>query len=104
MKYYVKIIMLCWLSVGAVRVQGQEVQFVSPAVESAVRHHLNVSDEASIGFSQLDTITYLDLSRRGVTDTQDLILMPNLRVLNLSDNSVNDLRPLAVLDSLEYVN
>ena len=103
MRNYIMMILLAMLSL-AIEVKGQEVNFTSPAVERAVRHHLNIDDEAAISFSQLDTITYIDLSRRGVTDTRDLMLMPKLRVLDLSDNMVNDLHPIAMLDSLEYVD
>ena len=104
MKDYIMILSICLLSLATLNAQGQEVPFKSSVMEGAVRQHLNINEGATISFSQLDTITFLDLSRRGVTDIQDLMLMPNLRVLNLSDNAVSDLRPLAVLDSLEYVN
>ena len=102
MKNYIKIVLalLCLVA----KAQGQDVNFVSPVVEKGVRQHLGISEDTAISFSQLDTITFLDLSRRGVTDIQDIKLMPNLRVIDLSDNAVKDLRPLAVLDSLEYVD
>lgn len=102
MKNYIKIVLalLCLVA----KAQGQDVNFVSPVVEKGVRQHLGISEDTAISFSQLDTITFLDLSRRGVTDIQDIKLMPNLRVIDLSDNAVKDLHPLAVLDSLEYVD
>ena len=103
MRNYIMIISLAMLSLAA-RVQGQEIKFMSPAVEKAVRQHLSINDETAISFSQLDTITYIDLSRRNVTDTKDLMLMPNLRIIDLSDNMVDDLRPIAMLDSLAYVD
>ncbi len=93
----------CWLSV-MVKAQGQEVSFLSSAVEDGIRQHLHLSEEASINFLQLDTITSLDLSKRGITDIDDLVLMPNLRRLDLNNNMVDDLHPLTVLDSLEWVD
>ena len=102
MRNYIIIIVACLLSV--MNVEGQGLNFKSPAVEGAVRRHLNISEGAALSFSQLDTITFLDLSHREVTDIQDVLLLPNLRVLDLSDNMVNDLHPIAMLDSLEYVD
>ena len=102
MKNYLMII-LALLSM-VVKAQTQELIFVSPEVEKGIRQHLEIGEEEAISFSQLDTITFLDLSRRGVTDVRDLMLMPNLRILDLSDNRVNALHPIAMLDSLEYVD
>ncbi len=87
-----------------VKVQGQELSFISPLVEEGIRQHLNIPEEQQISFTQLDTITKLDLSRRGITDIYDLVLMPKLRSLDLHDNRIEDLRPLTVLDSLEWVD
>lgn len=101
MKRYMIIIIACLAVVSA---HGQEVTFLSPEVEGGVRQHLGFTESQQIGFAQLDTITTLDLSRRGITDVRDLVLMPKLRTLDLSDNSVEDLQPIAVLDSLEWVD
>lgn len=103
MKNFILLIIACWLS-GAVKTQAQELTFISPLVEEGIRDHLNFTEEQPIGFAQLDTITTLDLSRRGITDIRDLILMPKLRWVDLSDNMVENLQPLAVLDSLEWVD
>lgn len=103
MRSYIKIIIACWLLVSA-NAQGQELTFISPEVESGVRQHLGLSDEESISFAQLDTITTLNLSHRGISDIHDLVLMPQLHNLDLSDNMVDDLQPLSVLDSLEWLD
>lgn len=103
MGYYILIILACWLFVPE-KVQGQEVTFLSPIVEDGIRQHLGLTEGENIRFEQLDTITTLDLSKRGVTDIYDLVLLPKLRNLDLSDNMVDDLKPLNVLDSLEWVD
>ncbi len=103
MRKFIMIISLAMLSL-AIKVQGQELRFISPVVEKGIRQHLNITEEETISFSQLDTITFLDLSRRGITNIQDLKLLPNLRTLDLSENMVDDLQPLAILDSLEWVD
>ena len=102
-KYYLSIILFSWL-LGIATVHGQEVTFVSPQIEDAVRQHIPLTDLEQICFAQLDTITTLNLSRRGITDIHDIMLMPKLRMIDLSDNLVDDLQPLSVLDSLEWVD
>lgn len=102
MRYSIIMIVGLWLSVA--HAQGQEVAFASPSVEEGVRQHLGFTEEEPIGFTQLDTITTLDLSHRGITDIRDVVLMPKLRMLDLSDNRVADLQPLCALDSLEWVD
>lgn len=97
------IIITYWL-LTVLKAQGQELTFISPLVEEGVRKHLNFAEDKQISFLQLDTITTLDLSRRGITDIRDLVLMPKLRTLDLSDNQIEDLRPLTVLDSLEWLD
>lgn len=103
MKKYITLILFCWLS-GLTKAYGQEVTFASPQVEECVRLHIPLADGEQICFEQLDTITTLNLSKRGITDIHDLLLMPKLRLVDLSDNLVDDLQPLAVLDSLEWVD
>ena len=98
-----KIIILCLLSV-AYQAHGQEVTFISPAVEEGIRQHLQISEQEAITFSQLDTITSLDLSKRDVTDINDIVLLPNLRNLDLNNNMVDNVQPLTMLDSLEWVD
>lgn len=96
-------IIVCLLTV-VIKAQGQEPTFISQGVEDGIRQHLNISEDDQICFQQLDTITTLDLSKRGITDIRDLGLMPKLRVLDLSGNQVEYLQPLAVLDSLEWLD
>ena len=96
-------ITVCWLSV-AIDAQGQGVKFLSADVEKGIRQHLRIADNEDISFMQLDTITSLNLSKRGIIEIDDLVLLPNLRHLDLNNNMVEDLRPLSVLDSLEWVD
>ncbi len=103
MARFLTIIISCWVLV-VLKAQGQELTFISSLVEEGIRQHLNISEGEQISFQQLDTITTLNLSKRGITDIHDLMLMPKLRSLDLSDNQVDNLRPLAVLDSLEWVD
>lgn len=102
MRKFVIIILTCCLPI--LRGFGQELTFFSAEVEEGVRKHLNLTESVPISFTQLDTITSLDLSHSGITDLRDLTMMPNLRLLDLSENMLDDLQPLALLDSLEWVD
>lgn len=103
MRKVLKILFACWLTV-VVNAQGQEVTFLSSDVEEGIRQHLCLGDNEPVCFLQLDTITTLDLSKRGITEIRDLVLLPNLHRLDLNNNMVSDLQPLTVLDSLEWVD
>ena len=102
MGFRLLIIIASWLFIA--KAQGQELTFISPVVEEGIRQHLCITEDKVISFAQLDTITTLDLSRRGVTDIRDLVLLPKLRTLDLRDNMVCDLKPLVILDSLEWID
>lgn len=100
-KYIITIMIFC---LAALQSAAQEVTFFSAEVEAGVRQHLRIAESAAISMAQLDTITQLDLSHRGISDVRDMPLMPNLRMLDLSDNQLDDLQPLALLDSLEWLD
>ena len=100
-KYIITIMIFC---LAALQSAAQEVTFFSAEVEAGVRQHLHIAESAAISMAQLDTITQLDLTHRGISDVRDMPLMPNLRMLDLSDNQLDDLQPLALLDSLELLD
>ena len=83
---------------------AQTVTFRSSDIENRVKYHLGLSASDNITRAQLDTITQLNLSSLGLTDINDVRLMPNLRQIDLSHNKINDIRPLALLDSLSQLD
>ena len=83
---------------------GQNVIFSSQEMEMGVKHHLGMDMNGSVTYSQLDTITEMDLSSLGLTDISDLGYMPKIRKLDLHDNFISDISPLLTLDSLASVN
>ena len=85
-------------------IYGQKITFRSPEFESGVRRHLGIDNSSGITPSQLDTITALDLSGYGISDIDDVLYLPKLRVLNLSHNGIENVTPLAALDSLKKVD
>ena len=62
-KYIITIMIFC---LAALQSAAQEVTFFSAEVEAGVRQHLHIAESAAISMAQLDTITQLDLSHRGI--------------------------------------
>ena len=101
MKQYISFLIL---SLTALASQAQKVTFFSPAFEQGVREHLQMTDSVDIQFTQVDTITAIDLSRRNISDLRDVVYLPHVRQLDLSGNTITDVEPLAVLDSLSWLD
>ena len=84
--------------------KAQQVTFFSPEFEQGIREYLELDEEAVIQQSQLETITELSLSGRGISDISDVVYLPNLQTLDLSSNNISDLSPLLVLEKLRTLN
>ncbi|MFP4153008.1 MAG: leucine-rich repeat domain-containing protein [Alkalispirochaeta sp.] len=76
-----------------------ESPFLDERLEAAVREELGVRGRY-IPVSELEALTELDASERGIESLEGIEGLPNLRVLNLGGNRVDDLRPLTQLDRL----
>lgn len=101
MKQYISFLILSLITLAS---QAQKVTFFSPAFEQGVREHLQLGDSVDIQFSQIDTITAIDLSHRNISDLRDVVYLPHVRQLDLSGNSITDVEPLNVLDSLNWLD
>ncbi|MFW6216162.1 MAG: leucine-rich repeat domain-containing protein [Alkalispirochaetaceae bacterium] len=77
----------------------QESPFLDQRLEAAVREALGVRG-SYIPVSELETLTDLDASERGIESLDGIEQLPNLRRLNLGGNRIADLRPLASLTRL----
>ncbi|MFP4425574.1 MAG: leucine-rich repeat domain-containing protein [Spirochaetaceae bacterium] len=77
----------------------QESPFLDRRLEAAVREELGVRG-SYIPVSELETLTELDASERGIESLEGIEQLPNLRRLNLGGNRIGDLRPLARLSRL----
>jgi internalin A len=59
-----------------------------------------VTDDCRVADSRLRALTVLDLSNNQISDVQPLASLNNLTKLDLSKNQINDLHPLVTLHSL----
>lgn len=80
-----------------------ESPFPDSALEAAVRDQIGIQG-SYIPLNELEGITELDASGRGIESLQGIASLPNLRRLDLGRNRVGDLRPLAELSHLAAVD
>ncbi len=77
----------------------RESPFSDEGLEAAVRDQLG-SPGSHIALNDLETLSELNASGRGIESLEGIEALPNLRELNLADNRVADLSPLAGLSRL----
>ena len=84
--------------------EAQKITFTSPGIEVGVRMHLGLDESSDIMQSRTDTITAINLSGLGINSLSDIVYLPNVEVLDLSDNDITDVGPLNALSSLRDLN
>ena len=99
-----RIVIIILAAVTTLTAQAQKVTFSSEGIEAGIRLHLGLNENADILQSQTDTIRAINLSGLGITDLQDIVYLPNVKVLDLSHNEITNVGPLNVLDSLHDLN
>lgn len=77
----------------------RESPFLDDRLEGAVREELGIRG-SYIPVSELEELTELDASERGIESLEGIKHLPNLRRLNLGGNRIGDLRPLTSLSLL----
>ncbi|MFO7849813.1 MAG: leucine-rich repeat domain-containing protein [Spirochaetia bacterium] len=78
-------------------------RFQDPALEAAVQEALELEGR-HVSRSDLQRVTELDASGRGIEHIEGIRSMPNLVSLDLSGNRVTDLSPLGKLSSLNSLD
>ena len=79
------------------------VVFADPNLEAVVRDVLRI-DENSIQIRDMKKLIVLDASDRGIRSLEGIQYATELRKLNLEDNFVEDVSPLADLNRLEMLS
>jgi Leucine-rich repeat (LRR) protein len=95
---------LCVLAIATIiYVNTQKVDFPDPRLEGLIRE-VSGKESGQIYIWHVSQIQILDAQNRGITDLRGLGRLRNLRRLNLEDNRIGDVSPLAALSKLEYLS
>ena len=78
--------------------------FLAPGLRSAVAAHLRKPEDVAITARDMAKLTHLYAGRREIKDLTGLEFATNLTDLDLNNNQIGNLSPLAALVNLEYLN
>ena len=78
-----------------------ETWMPDPALRTAVRGEIGLLPDVPLAKERLRSVGYIDIAGKGISDITGLEFATNLRELDLRDNPITDLRPLANLTTLE---
>ncbi|MFB4323428.1 stalk domain-containing protein [Priestia sp. BR_2] len=74
-----------------------EVSFQDEQLEQAIKQILKKDENAAVTQKDMESLTLLDLSRRGIKSIQGLQYASNVKFLDLSNNEIDDITPLKPL-------
>nr|WP_172689685.1 leucine-rich repeat domain-containing protein [Enterococcus faecalis]ARO46178.1 hypothetical protein [Enterococcus faecalis] len=80
------------------------VQIPDARLKAALNEVLHKESDSEITISQMQSIRYLKLSRRGITSLKGLEYCTNLADINLDRNQISDITPLSGLTNLADIN
>ena len=78
-----------------------EAWMPDPALRTAVRGEIGLLPDVPLTKERMRSVGYIDIAGKGISDITGLEFATNLRELDLRDNPITDLRPLANLTTLE---
>ena len=84
--------------------QGQVVHFKDNILEQKIRQVLGLTNDQDILYSDLLSITELDLSGLNISSLEGIKYLSNLVSLNLSNNNISDISELSFLKKLQVLN
>ncbi|ETT66801.1 stalk domain-containing protein [Paenibacillus sp. FSL H8-0457] len=81
-----------------------EVSFQDEQLEQAIKQILKKDGNAAVTQKDMESLTLLDLSRRGIKSIQGLQYASNVTYLDLSDNEIDDITPLMPLTKIRELD
>lgn len=81
-----------------------EVSFQDEQLEQAIKQRLKKDGNAVITQQDMESLTVVDLSKRGITSLQGLQYASNLTHLDLSNNKIGDIMPLKPLTKIRELD
>lgn len=84
--------------------ESSEISFQDEKLEQAIRQALDKNENEAITKQEMESLTYLNLSFKGIKSVQELQYATNLKNLNLYLNEITDIKPLAALKLIRYLD
>lgn len=100
----VLVLLVCLPGMASMEQATLEVSFEDEQLEQAIREVLNKDKDADITQNDLESLTLLDLSRRGIKSIEGLQYASNLKFVDLSDNEIDDITPLKSLTKIRELD
>ena len=82
---------------------GGEVTIPDPALEEAIRDEFQLHDEP-LQYQHLYNLYELHANEMGIANLAGLEFCPNLRIVELAENSIADISPMLNLKHLQYLD
>ncbi|WFB55711.1 leucine-rich repeat protein [Paenibacillus sp. BR1-192] len=81
-----------------------DVSFQDEQLEQAIKQILKKDENAAVTQKDMQSLTLVDLSRRGIKSIQGLQYASNLKYVDLSDNEIDDITPLKSLTKIRELD
>ncbi|QOT12184.1 copper amine oxidase [Paenibacillus sp. JNUCC32] len=94
---FVLVMMNSLPGVASMEQASLEVSFQDEQLEQAIKQILKKDENAAVTQKDMESLTLLDLSRRGIKSIQGLQYASNVKYLDLSNNEIDDITPLKPL-------
>lgn len=101
---FVLVMMISLPGVASMEQASQEVSFQDEQLEQAIKQILKKDENAAVTQKDMESLTLLDLSRRGIKSIQGLQYASNVKYLDLSDNEIDDITPLKPLTKIRELD
>ncbi|AYB44271.1 leucine-rich repeat protein [Paenibacillus lautus] len=101
---FVLVMMISLPGVASMEQASQEVSFQDEQLEQAIKQILKKDENAAVTQKDMESLTLLDLSRRGIKSIQGLQYASNVKYVDLSDNEIDDITPLKSLTKIRELD
>lgn len=101
---FVLVMMISLPGVASMEQASLEVSFQDEQLEQAIKEILKKDDNAAVTQKDMQSLTLVDLSRRGIKSIQGLQYASNMKYVDLSDNEIDDITPLKSLTKIRELD
>lgn len=100
----VLVMMISLPCVASMEQASLEVSFQDEQLEQAIKEILKKDENAAVTQKDMQSLTLVDLSNRGIKSIQGLQYASNVKYLDLSNNEIDDIMPLKPLTKIRELD